>query len=86
MIASFAFWVSVWTSALESLFNKVPGVKACNFIKERLQHRCFPPNIAKCLTPPVTTPENGWGISKNFSINFRKICTEVFIRDVYKKC
>ena len=26
---------------------KVAGVKAFNFIKKRLQHRCFPMNIAK---------------------------------------
>ena len=29
------------TPVLESLFNKVEALKACNFIKERLQHRCF---------------------------------------------
>ena len=26
---------------LESLLNKVTGFQACNFIKKRLQHRCF---------------------------------------------
>ena len=25
------------------------GLQACNFIKRRLQHRCFPVNIAKFL-------------------------------------
>ena len=30
-------------------FNKVTGLKTCNFIKKRLQHRCFPVNIAKFL-------------------------------------
>ena len=30
---------------LESLFSKVAGLKGCNFIKQRLQHRCFPVNI-----------------------------------------
>ena len=25
----------------------VAGLKACNFIKKRLQHRCFPVNIVK---------------------------------------
>ena len=34
---------------LESLFKKVAGLKACNFIKKRPQHRCFPVNIAKFL-------------------------------------
>ena len=34
-------------SVLESLFNK--GLKTCNFIKERLQHKCFPAKFAKPL-------------------------------------
>ena len=34
---------------LESLFNKVAYLKACNLIKKRLQHGCFPVNIAKFL-------------------------------------
>ena len=29
--------------------NKVAGLKACNFIKKSLRHRCFPMNIAKFL-------------------------------------
>ena len=37
------------TPVLESLFNKVAGLKACNYIKERLQHRCFPVNNVKFL-------------------------------------
>ena len=37
---------------LESLFNKVVGLKACNFIKRRLQHKCFPVKFAKCLRVP----------------------------------
>ena len=32
-----------------SIYNKVAGVKTCNFIKKRLQHRCFPVNITKFL-------------------------------------
>ena len=31
---------------MESLFNKVTGLQACNFTKKRLQHRRFPVNIA----------------------------------------
>ena len=34
---------------LDSLFKKVAGLKACNFIKKRPEHRCFPVNIAKFL-------------------------------------
>ena len=38
---------------LESLYNKVAGLKACSVIKKRLQHRCFPVNIAKRLLLPL---------------------------------
>ena len=37
------------TSVLESLFSKVVSLEAWNLIKKRLQHRCFPVNIAKLL-------------------------------------
>ena len=37
----------------ESLFNKVAGLKVCNFIKKRIQHKCFPLNIANFLRTPV---------------------------------
>ena len=33
----------------ESLFSNVAGLKAYNFVKKRLQHRCFPEKFAKCL-------------------------------------
>ena len=32
------------------IFFKYSGLQACNFIKRRLQHRCFPVNIAFVLT------------------------------------
>ena len=41
------------TPVLESLFNKAAGLKVCNFIKKRLQHRCVPVNIAKFLGTPI---------------------------------
>ena len=34
---------------LQSLFNKVASLKAFNFIKKRLHHKCFLVNIAKFL-------------------------------------
>ena len=37
------------TLGLESLYNKVAGLQVCNFIKERLQHRCFPVKFEKFL-------------------------------------
>ena len=34
---------------LESLHDKVAGLKGCNFIKKRLQHKQFPVDIADFL-------------------------------------
>ena len=34
-------------TVLESFLNKVAGLRVCRFIKNRLQHRYFPVNIAK---------------------------------------
>ena len=34
---------------LESFLNKVASLKACNFIKKRLQHKRFSVKFAKCL-------------------------------------
>ena len=43
------------TAVLESLFNKVAGLKTCNFIKKRLQHRCFPAKFEKFSRIPLAT-------------------------------
>ena len=32
---------------LESLFNEVQGIDTCNVIKELLQLKCFPVNLAR---------------------------------------
>ena len=41
------------TPVLESLFNKVAGHQACNFIKNRIQHRCFPAKV-------LQSTSDGW--------------------------
>ena len=42
------------TPVLESLFNKVAGLKAYNFIKKNFYHSCcFPVNTAKFLRTPI---------------------------------
>ena len=38
---------------MESLFNKVEGLQARNFIKKRLQHNCFLENNAKFLKTTI---------------------------------
>ena len=42
-------------------FNCVP-CQACNFIKKRLQHKCFPVNIAKFLRTPIL-----WNTATDYS-------------------
>ena len=37
----------------EHLFWSLFLIKTCNFINKRLQHRCFPVNIAKLLRLPI---------------------------------
>ena len=43
-----------------SLFDKYADLKACNFIKIRLQHRCFPVKFAKFLKTLFFTDNIGW--------------------------
>ena len=38
---------------VEASFYKVAGLKACNFIEKRLQHKCFSVNIAKFLRTSI---------------------------------
>ena len=46
---------------LESLFNKVAGLKSSSFIKKRVKNRCFPVNIAKFLRIAIFI-EHLWGL------------------------
>ena len=41
-------------SVLESFFNKAAGLEACNPIKARLRHRCFPMKFTKFLRTSVS--------------------------------
>ena len=41
------------TPVLESLFNKTADLQTSNFIKKRLQHRCFTTKFSKILTMPI---------------------------------
>ena len=40
------------TPVSESVFNKVALLRACNFIKKKLQYRCFLVKFAKYLRTP----------------------------------
>ena len=48
------------TPLLESLFNKVTGLQACNFIKRRLQHKCFHVKFAKFFRASFFTEHFRW--------------------------
>ena len=52
------------TPVLESLFNKVAGLQACNFIKKRLQRKCFPVKFAKFLRTNLFTEHLRWLLLK----------------------
>ena len=43
-----------------SVFNKNVGLEACNFIKKRLQDRCFPVNTAKFSRTHFFTEHLRW--------------------------
>ena len=51
------------TSVLESLFSKLAGLKAC---KKRLQHNCFPVNIAKFLRTTSFIEQLWWLLLNNY--------------------
>ena len=38
---------------MESVFNKAPDLRACNFMVKKLQHRCFPVNFTKFFRIPI---------------------------------
>ena len=54
---------------LEYLSNKVVGFKAGNFIKKRLQHRCFPVNIAKVLRTTFLIEHLRWLFLSVYEVN-----------------
>ena len=59
------------TPVLESLFDNVAGLMACNVIKKRLQHRCFPVNITKFIRTSFLLNISGgcfWQTSKDKSL------------------
>ena len=45
---------------LETLLKKVAGLEARKFIKRKLQHRCFPVNIAKLLRTAFSIVQLWW--------------------------
>ena len=49
VLIDFARNIHKKTPVMKPIFNKVAELKDCNFIKKRLQRKCFHVNIAKSL-------------------------------------
>ena len=45
---------------MESLFNKVASLKACDCMKKKIQHKCFHLNIAKFLRTLILKNIRKW--------------------------
>ena len=60
VLKNFALFTGKYLCLSLSWSLKVHGLKAYNFIKERLQHRCFPMNNAKFLRTPFFTEQLRW--------------------------
>ena len=52
---------------LKSLFIKVTGLRVCNFIKKRIQRRCFPVNFERTLSFYRTLTASLNGLFENHS-------------------
>ena len=62
------------------------GVKACNFIKERLQHKCFPVKFGKFLRTIILKKicERLLPLIITFVINFEQAGVWFYIKFIYK--
>ena len=57
---------------LESLFYKIEGLKACSFIKKRLQRRYFSVKFANFLRTPILK-----NICKRLPLNFKQMLLQI---------
>ena len=76
------------TPVSESLFNKLAGLKSCNFVKKRFQHKCyFPVKFAKFLKTPFLRKTSGGCFRKlllrrNFSWDHSNRVSWTLVMDV----
>ena len=62
-------------------FNKVAGLQACNLIKKRLQHSCFPVKIANFLKTSILKNIYKWVL-----LSFRKTFKKLFLVTFFDYC
>ena len=62
-------------------FNNVTCLQACNFIKKRSRHRCFPVNVGKFLRTASFTEHLRWLL-----LNFRKKLKQINVNQLLVTC
>ena len=67
--------IGVFLFVLESsVLNRASGMKACNFIKKSLQHRCFPVSITRFLrTASLLNTSSGCSAAYPYGCSIRKL-------------
>ena len=77
------FWAITFRKQPFTDVHNIGGMTACNFIKKRLQHKCFPENIAKFLrkvfyiTPLVVASDFCRDVARTTQISRMKSFTAV---------
>ena len=68
------------TPVLESLFTKAAGPQACNFVKKRIEHRCFTVKFAKFLRASFFTEHPWWLLFRINNSNNPAIYSKIFLQ------
>ena len=68
-------------SVLESLFNKVVGLRLATLLKKRLQQRCFPVNFAKFLRTPSLVEHLRWLLLRDVFKTLSNTMMELFCKN-----
>ena len=73
---------------MESLFNKIagPGLHTCNFIKERLQHGCFPVKFTRFLRTTFFTEHLRWLLVKSIRFSYPLVESKILIEYRSRYC
>ena len=71
---------------LESLFSKVAGLLACNFIQKKLQHGCFPVNIVELLRIAIFIEHLWWLLEcRVITLKQVQVASSAFLRCSFRK-
>ena len=68
------------------MLESLSGLKTCNFIQKRLQHRCFPVNIAEFLRIAVFIEHFWWLLEcRAITLNQIQVASAAFLRCSFRK-